>query len=561
MATKNDSRLRKGKTTPSITFNRWLFEQVVEELPDEPAREVHHLIDELNAREAQAPAPGQIEVRLSRMPLEFIVALSQSSQFLGRDKQVVADYLPGVLKTFKSVWDLGAELVAKPRDLTTTLGFYLKEADRRGDKFILEAKVCDFWTPFLAVHRYFRGFVDEYFAIYANFQIGEIRHMASYYISSEQFEEGAISIQDLLAKMGLRFASKEAIDNYRSKLRKASELSKASGRLMVTEASGFDTANLFHTSRMHRVPLGRPGSPAKVIVETNLESEAVHDYEGVSPDVPAGDKQAALPLVRVFSLSDKKFIYADVDDLKPYQFEEGVIEKLVLPAKTLSVLQKVFEVDRNKVFGDLIRGKHGGIVILAEGPSGAGKTLTAEVFAEHTKRPLYSMEVGELGTAIGSIESNLSDIFRRAEAWNAVLLLDEADIFMMERGDDLERSAIVGVFLRLLDYYPGHLFLTSNRASKIDPAFASRISLKIPYEPFTTERRKAVWELILRAAKLEVTDWDHHADDHLLGGNGVAAVALNGRQIRNVVRLTRILHPDGPVTCADLRDAMDYVAR
>lgn len=46
----------------------------------------------------------------------------------------------------------------------------------------------------------------------------------------------------------------------------------------------------------------------------------------------------------------------------------------------------------------------------------------------------------------------------------AVVLLDEADVFLEERDvRDLNRNALVSVFLRALEYYEGILILTSNR--------------------------------------------------------------------------------------------------
>jgi hypothetical protein len=45
-----------------------------------------------------------------------------------------------------------------------------------------------------------------------------------------------------------------------------------------------------------------------------------------------------------------------------------------------------------------------------------------------------------------------------------VVLLDEADVFLEERDvKDLNRNALVSVFLRALEYYDGILILTSNR--------------------------------------------------------------------------------------------------
>ena len=63
-----------------------------------------------------------------------------------------------------------------------------------------------------------------------------------------------------------------------------------------------------------------------------------------------------------------------------------------------------------------------------------------------------------------------------------MVLLDEADVFLEERTKlDLERNALVSVFLRVLEYYEGILILTSNRIGTFDEAFKSRVQLAIHY--------------------------------------------------------------------------------
>jgi hypothetical protein len=54
-------------------------------------------------------------------------------------------------------------------------------------------------------------------------------------------------------------------------------------------------------------------------------------------------------------------------------------------------------------------------------------------------------------------------IRRRMTDIDLVLLLDEADVFMQSRDSkSLERNKLVAIFLRLLEYFEGILFLTTN---------------------------------------------------------------------------------------------------
>src|ERR1019366_6660596 len=96
-------------------------------------------------------------------------------------------------------------------------------------------------------------------------------------------------------------------------------------------------------------------------------------------------------------------------------------------------------------------------------------TLTSEAIADTLHRPLYSVSVGELGVSPEELESKLRKILDLAFQWNAVLLLDEADIFMEARDtNNIERNAMVSIFLRLLEYYSGVMFLTTNRVKSFD---------------------------------------------------------------------------------------------
>lgn len=54
------------------------------------------------------------------------------------------------------------------------------------------------------------------------------------------------------------------------------------------------------------------------------------------------------------------------------------------------------------------------------------------------------MTAGELGTSADSVEESLSDILELCTKWNAILLLDEADVFLEKRtSDHLERNKLV----------------------------------------------------------------------------------------------------------------------
>lgn len=80
------------------------------------------------------------------------------------------------------------------------------------------------------------------------------------------------------------------------------------------------------------------------------------------------------------------------------------------------------------------------------------------------KCPLYAVSAGELGTDARFLETDLQRILDICHTWGAILLLDEADVFLEKRNmQDVYRNALVSVFLRQLEYFQGILFLTTNR--------------------------------------------------------------------------------------------------
>lgn len=65
--------------------------------------------------------------------------------------------------------------------------------------------------------------------------------------------------------------------------------------------------------------------------------------------------------------------------------------------------------------------------------------------------PLYVMSAGEVGFDSRHVESKLQGVFDMVTRWNAILLIDEADVFLEERSlHELERNKLVSIFLRVL---------------------------------------------------------------------------------------------------------------
>ncbi|QIW99493.1 hypothetical protein AMS68_005011 [Peltaster fructicola] len=212
-------------------------------------------------------------------------------------------------------------------------------------------------------------------------------------------------------------------------------------------------------------------------------------------------KLIASPFVRGYALKEKLWLNLFVNAVQDITFNNRAFESLVLPSNQKELILGFTATQQNyrSQFDDVIEGKGRGIILLLCGPPGVGKTLTAESVAEEMRVPLYMMSAGDLGLEPRQVETKLQGILDMCTRWNAILLLDEADVFLTERTlHELERNKLVSIFLRVLEYYEGIMFLTTNRVHTFDAAFQSRIHISIDYPELSIESRRTVWENFLK---------------------------------------------------------------
>ncbi|KAF8246165.1 P-loop containing nucleoside triphosphate hydrolase protein [Wilcoxina mikolae CBS 423.85] len=243
-------------------------------------------------------------------------------------------------------------------------------------------------------------------------------------------------------------------------------------------------------------------------------------------------------MVHGFAFSEKLWVQFAVDLVQPPVWNDKAFDQLVLPATQKSLVRALVDshVKEQRSFDDFIKGKGRGLVAILHGPPGVGKTLTAESVAHASRRPLYAVSSGELGIDAKELESNLARILDMASAWKAVVLLDEADVFLEKRSQhDLKRNALVSIFLRLLEYYQGILFLTTNRVKTFDEAFQSRIHVALKYSNLEVDARRSVWRNFLERIENGGVEVGEEGYDRL------ARHELNGREIKNAIGTAKTL--------------------
>ncbi|OSX56736.1 hypothetical protein POSPLADRAFT_1050435 [Postia placenta MAD-698-R-SB12] len=286
--------------------------------------------------------------------------------------------------------------------------------------------------------------------------------------------------------------------------------------------------------------------------------QIISTFKVIEPALQDDDLLLAPPIVYGFALLEKKWLVFSIDRLQSITWNDEVFANLVLPGSRKALLRSLVEVHMARIGpDDFVPGKGQGLVINLFGPPGVGKTLSAEATSEHIRCPLLAVSAGDLGTTARDLDVKLQRLFKMASTWKAVMLIDEADVFLEERSlNDQERNAMVAVFLRNIEYYTGILFLTTNRVKTFDPAFLSRIHVALNFKGLSKSAKVQIWRSFLLKAGAEPVD------DRL---EELAERDINGRQIKNAVRTAHSLAVSrgeklSSVHLAETLDAMEEFA-
>jgi SpoVK/Ycf46/Vps4 family AAA+-type ATPase len=216
-------------------------------------------------------------------------------------------------------------------------------------------------------------------------------------------------------------------------------------------------------------------------------------------------------------------------------------EDLVLPDDVRAQLQDVCNAVR---FRARVHGEWGferkfslgrGLTVLFSGPSGTGKTMSAEVLAGDLDLDLFKINLAEVVSKyIGETEKNLARIFDEAESANGILLFDEADALFGKRSevkDSHDRYANIEInyLLQRLEEFEGIVILTTNMLKNLDPAFTRRIQYTVEFPAPNERGRGELWAKVFPAATPRATDLDLDflAKRFKLSGANIKNIALN----------------------------------
>ncbi|KAI1061472.1 hypothetical protein LB506_011912 [Fusarium annulatum] len=188
-----------------------------------------------------------------------------------------------------------------------------------------------------------------------------------------------------------------------------------------------------------------------------------------------------------FNMDKKEWVKLDIHFLQDVVWNTEAFDHLVIQDETKLLIQAVVTNQlQTTANADLIRGKANSLFILLHGGPGTGKTLTAESVAEVARKPLYRVTCGDIGTKAEDVEQYLNVVLHLGKTWGCDFFLEQRSLV------NLERNALVSVFLRVLEYYDGIFILTSNRVGIFDEAFKSRIQLNLRYKNLDRDQRRQI---------------------------------------------------------------------
>lgn len=376
------------------------------------------------------------------------------------------------------------------------------------------------------------------------------------------------TVEEILKTLEIYIENEKLVADYEAELEKYRKEAPLTGEQYLARGTGQAVEDEDReASKWHRdeVSMEREGVASKVVMDDQLGQgkndgmASLRYWSGkhVGEDAPEDDSEKMIklpthPVVRVFSLSIHGYVDIHISNVSPYQYDATLIDKLVLPKNHQELVEILTHGAANRM-SDIVKGKAQGIIVLSSGKPGTGKTLTAEVYSEVIRRPLYTVQCSQLGTDEETLEELLSEVLDRATRWKALLLIDEADVYIHERGSDIQQNAIVGVFLRLLEYYRGILFLTTNRETVIDDAIVSRVTAHVKYTLPEASDMARLWKILLTQYGIKPTDT-------LVASLMNAFKKISGRSIRQLIRLGKMIadHQKKPFSTSHAQAAAQF---
>lgn len=202
--------------------------------------------------------------------------------------------------------------------------------------------------------------------------------------------------------------------------------------------------------------------------------------------------------------------------------------------------------DLDELAKGLSRTKSGRLCLY--GVPGTGKTAWAKHLAKILEMPIIVKRASDLLSCwVGMTEKNIASAFKEAEREKAILLIDEADSFLQDRGHSQYswETTQVNEMLTQIEAFEGIFIATTNLIETLDAASLRRFDVKVRFDVMSFDQAKVLLATHLDALGLT------QADDHVLEKLGQIDQLTPG-DFASVLRRSR---------CVPVKDANDFVTR
>lgn len=285
------------------------------------------------------------------------------------------------------------------------------------------------------------------------------------------------------------------------------------------------------------------------------KSQAYHEFLNELPEVThkhyAYCQISRSRYLPVMVLRTNSRVLASVDNLEPYPYlnRDDALEALELPH--MMPILRALSGEKLAPFKDVIDGKSQADNVLFTGLAGTGKTLACELVAEASGKLLYVVQASQLGMDIDNLRQRLQVVDDRLVRWSADGCLDDADVYIAERGHSLQQNAIVGTMFNFLERSSSRIFITTN-LTDVDHAIQSRCFVRLKFDLPSVSTCRSIWR---RLAQRNGMTFSSSVIDKVC-----SEYVFSGREVLQMLKLLRQVLGRGPYGLGDVRRYAAMVA-